>query len=220
MNRMMIDLFAGLGGGSTAFLSNDWPNYQVESNVDLLDHNDGINIVADVDEHRDLIIKHFKQRMDWFVKNGGLSTVVLWASPPCYEFSTAYSAPGPTARRQGIDFMPDMTLLMATMQIIEELEIHAEQLGARFVWVVENVRGAIKHFKPEIGKPRAIVGPFVLWGNFPRLAFMDRAVFKHTKAKADKRWSKIRSNVRAKVPAEISQAIYDSAVRQQRLELN
>lgn len=214
MKGLMIDLYAGLGGASSAFVEAGWHNSQVEFNTELLPHNDGLNVFADILEFEDLIIRHFSSRIRWLKKHGGLRFVFVWASPPCTEFSNAYNAPGPNARRAGIDFVPNMELVECTQRIIEALQDECVRGGIRFVWAIENVRGAIKWFKPLLGKPRAIVAKFCLWGNFPRLAFMDRAVHSHKMRDNDKRHSKIRANIRAKVPKELSERMLDSVVGQ------
>ena len=77
---------------------------------------------------------------------------LVWASPPCDEFareSMPWCKTGKT---------PDMTLVNACKRIIQEC-------NPRY-WVIENVRGAV----PYLGQPRAIVGPFFLWGFFPPLS--------------------------------------------------
>jgi hypothetical protein len=81
-------------------------------------------------------------------------------------------------------------------------------IGPTF-WVLENVVGSIRYIEPLLGKPRQIIGPFVLWGNFPLLSVP--VDFKHSKADGDT-WSDdpLRPNKRAKIPIEISQALLDA----------
>ena len=80
-----------------------------------------------------------------------------------------------------------------------------EELNPTY-WCIENVVGAIKHFEPLLGEPRQIIGPFVLWGNFP-LIDVDR-FNTHTKAGVDV-WSTdpLRKNKRGKIPIELSSRV-------------
>ena len=215
----MIDLYAGLGGGSAAFRKHGHYNTQVEFNTDLATINDGLSVFTDILEFEDLIIHHFKKRMSWLARHTDLKFVFVWASPPCTEFSLGYNAPGPTAARLGIHFEPDMSHVEVSKRIIDALELEAERHGLRFVWAIENVRGAIKHFTPFLGKPRSIVAKFCLWGNFPRLAFMDDEVKKHKIPTSFKGMSKFRSNLRAKVPEALSMRMMDSVMGQAQLDL-
>ena len=73
----------------------------------------------------------------------------LWASPPCNEFSTM--PPGRDDRR------PSLDLVFAALTAVRDLR-------PRF-WVLENVRGAL----PFLGVPRQKIGPFCLWGYFPKI---------------------------------------------------
>jgi len=76
-------------------------------------------------------------------------------------------------------------------------------------WVLENVVGAIKHFKPLVGEPSQIIGPFVLWHNIPEI-ILDRS-WSHRKEDEDV-WSSnpLRANIKAKIPIELSQAVKQS----------
>jgi len=134
---------------------------------------------------------------------------LIWASPPCLAFSTAYNAPKPTAQRAGIDYKPDMSLVKRAMEIIEELKPKH--------FVIENVAGASKDFEPLLGTPRQIIGPFLLWGSFP---YIDEDRFwHHHKKDHDKRHEELRSNLRAVIPLEISQALKNSIETQTTLDL-
>jgi site-specific DNA-cytosine methylase len=204
----MIDLFAGLGGASSAFVDDDeWTVLQLDNNPDLKEYNPRL-VMCDITDTEAVksIIAPFLHGM---VEAG--KKVVLWASPPCLEFSLAFSAPGPTAQRAGIDFQPSMECLEAALAVRDWLmEVHPG-----VVWVVENVRGAVRHFATLIGEPKQNVAKFFLWGNFPMLAFRDRSVESHTMS--DDRWSPIRANIRAVVPIEISQALKESVTVQRTL---
>jgi hypothetical protein len=75
-------------------------------------------------------------------------------------------------------------------------------------WCVENVWGAIPDFKELLGEPRQIIGPFVLWGNFPyidvpRNFIHSKTGYTHQKNIVEDRTSA----VRAKIPLEISQGL-------------
>jgi hypothetical protein len=123
---------------------------------------------------------------------------LFWASPPCTEFSQAYAAPGPVAARAGEDFEPDMSILEAVLELKRRWEPK--------YWCIENVIGAIPHFRPYLGEPSQIIGPFVLWHNLPNIA-VDYS-FSHSKADQDT-WSSnpLRANLKGKVPLEISEAV-------------
>jgi hypothetical protein len=133
---------------------------------------------------------------------------LIWFSPPCTEFSNAYHAPSPTAKREGISFEPNMEILECGLRIIEKKN--------PTYFVIENVAGAIKYFESYLGRPRQIIGPFVLWGAFPYLNLSD---FFHSKYENDT-WSSdpLRANKRGKIPYEISQALYRAFFEQKRLD--
>jgi hypothetical protein len=76
---------------------------------------------------------------------------LMWMSPPCDEFAREWMPWSKTGRP------PSMELVDACRRLVREI-------GPRW-WVLENVRGAV----PYLGRPRAIVGPFYLWGVFPPL---------------------------------------------------
>lgn len=191
--KLMIDLFSGLGGASESFVMDvGYAVLRYDNNPLLM--NVPNTTICDLTNY-EIKIRH---KVD-----------LVWASPPCYDFSRAYNAPAPTAQRNGVEFEPDLNLLKKSIELIEELKpTH---------WVIENVVGSIKHFEPFLGQPRQIIGPFVLWGNFP-LIDVPRG-FKHTKKEIDKRWSPIRSNVRAKIPLEISAGLKTAIESQTKLDI-
>ena len=189
--KLMIDLFSGLGGASEAMAQDDeWSVLRYENNP-ALGYVPYTNI-CDLTEY-EIKCRH--------------EIELIWASPPCQDFSNAYSAPRPIAGRAGEDFEADLSLVKRALEIIEELK-------PRY-WIIETVAGAIKDFQPILGAPRQIVGPFVLWGRFPLIP-MSRD-FNHSKSEIDKRHSPIRSNIRAQIPFEISDALLDALVNQRTL---
>tara|TARA_R110001599_G_scaffold239556_1_gene439083 strand:+ start:369 stop:986 length:618 start_codon:yes stop_codon:yes gene_type:complete len=191
--KKILDLYSGLGGASEAFLlSKRWDVMRIENN-ELLNQVPNTQM-ADVKE----LLNHLQNSqlpLDHRVD-------VVWSSPPCLEFSQAYSAPGPVAQRAGEDFTPDMSHLEATLEIIAILKPK--------YWIIENVVGAIKHFRDLLGEPRQIHGAIVLWGNYP---MFEPDVFK-TKAQKDKRHDPLRSNIRAKIPIEVSSALLEAIENQ------
>lgn len=193
----MLDLFSGLGGASEAFVQHpDWEVVRVENEpllegvecTRLMDVQDFLN--SDLVGYYDLI----------------------WASPPCIEFSTAYNAPGPKAQRAGEEFTPSLDLVHAAKAIIECLEPK---------WaVIENVRGAIPHLTPILGAPTVILGPFILWGSIPTLD-LPRG-YTHAKfgpgSNDTTSGHPLRSQHNAQVPLEISQALLDAVTNQTTLD--
>lgn len=78
---------------------------------------------------------------------------LVWLSDPCTEFARESM---PWSRR-GV--APDTSILLGGLRIIRECQ-------PRY-WVRENVRGSVRWVRDILGEPRAIVGPYFLWGNFP-----------------------------------------------------
>ena len=195
---VMLDLCSGLGGASEAMVqSPDWFVVRVDSDPGGVLQNDWPpfthkKCVKELGEDFLYQVRHFK--------SGDLT--LLWASPPCRHFSRAFSAPGPTALRNGQIFEPDMSILEAVIDLKEKWK-------PKF-YCIENVVGAIPYFQPLLGPPTQIIGPFVLWHNLPTIA-VDYS-FTHLKSDNDV-WSNnpLRSNLLAKIPIEISTAVMQAA---------
>lgn len=191
--RVILDLCSGLGGASEAFLSaSQWQVVRIENNPDLscVPHTQTLDVL---------------EWTDW-VESIPHPTVI-WASPPCLEFSRAYNAPAVRAEREGRDFEPDMELVKACLDVIDYFKPE---------WhVIENVEGAQKSFFPLLGNRAQRIGPFYLWGKFPRLAIPYS--FHHVKSDCDGLPRSIRSQSRALVPIEISEALLRSVEDQQTL---
>ena len=202
MRDVVIDLFSGLGGASEAFVKDG--NYEViriENNPLL----QGVPFTRDLD-----ILKWREWLDDLLIElhESELKVVLVWASPPCLDFSQAYDAPLPRARREGREFEPDLTLMEAAYDIICRIRPK--------YWVLENVVGSITHFTPELGPYTQKVGPFVLWGRFPHIA--TPPYWKHSKFENDT-WSSdpLRPNRRAYVPIEISDGLLQAMSMQKSL---
>ena len=186
--RKMIDLFSGLGGASEAMI--DCPGWEVIR----IDNNPLLSGVPKT-VIRDINKLTPNQTDD--------SIELVWASPPCREFSNGFSSPKSIAHRAGIEFKPDMSLVNRAIQLINEIEPK--------YWVIENVVGAIKEFSKILGPPRQIIGPYVLWGNFPTLTNVQVATKKSTDVHSA---NPLRSNIRAKVDLSLSQALKSSIENQ------
>ena len=115
--NIFIDLFSGLGGASAAFeRSPNWHCIKIDNNPELLEHNRGLWLydISDTQEVINAIHSHCNPF--------DADKLVIWASPPCTQFSWARQN-GENPRRMGQtadDF--DLTLLESTRQIIEALE--------------------------------------------------------------------------------------------------
>lgn len=196
MTLRVLDLFSGLGGASEAFVKAGDEVLRIENNV-LLKDVPHTHLMDVVDLHAFLAEYHVaRRRYD-----------LVWASPPCYEFSNAYGGPKARAYRAGEEHNPSTALIEAAKDIIDLLE-------PRW-WVIENVRGACPWINPILGEPTQVLGSFVMWGHFPHLIMPEGWVHRKGDEPPGSRHSPIRSNIRAKVPLEVSEALR-SGIRGQR----
>jgi len=180
----MLDLFSGLGGASSDMIADPaWTVVRIENNPLLAD--------TPHTQARDV-----REWLDWIDLLGPFD--VVWASPPCTDFSRGFDAPMPRARRVGEEYEPDLSLMMAAKEIIEHLDPDW--------WVIENVAGAAEWFNPILKKPTQTIQAFYLWGKFPFIA-VPRG-WTHSKFEGDT-WSTdpLRPNRRALVPYEISNGL-------------
>ena len=187
----VLDLCSGLGGFSEAFVAAGHEVLRIENNPLLADvpHTD----IIDIFDVRDLLEDVAIENPDPFFHDIDL----ILFSPPCYEFSLAYNAPRANHEREfpNVPWEPSMDILECGMDIIKMLNPK---------WhIVENVRGAIKYFKEDLGSPRQINDAYVFWGNFP--SFVPKAF--PSKADKDSRHSPLRANIRGKIPIEISKEL-------------
>jgi hypothetical protein len=184
----MLDLFSGLGGASEAFVRAGWDVVRVENNPLLSDPESEFYVPGTT--HNDILELrrpyHFGEPFDF-----------VWASPPCTEFSNAYGAPIPKARRAGVEFTPDLEPVLKAKEIID-------YLNPKY-WAIENVAGSNKWISQALGiPPWQIIGQYYLWGRFPFVT-MD-IDWRHSKYDNDS-WSTdpLRANKRAKIPLELSE---------------
>jgi site-specific DNA-cytosine methylase len=78
---------------------------------------------------------------------------LVWASPPCQEFS-----------RESMPWC--RTGAVPSTGLVENCHRLIRELTPRY-WVIENVRGAQRWLSKVVGKRAKRVGPFYLWGEFP-----------------------------------------------------
>lgn len=182
-----MDLFSGLGGASQAFVDAEDLVLRIENNPLLAEVPHTLNAdVSSVESHS-------------AIQNLG-DIDLMWSSPPCLEFSNAFSAPGPCALRKGHTHFPSLDLLRQSVRMREDY--------APRWFVIENVAGAARYFQPYIGKPTQIIGPYHLWGRFPHLQV---DITGHSKYDGDPHSSDpLRSNKRALVPLTISEALREA----------
>lgn len=187
--KKMLDLCAGFGGQSEAFLRGGYEVMRLDNNP-LLSEVENMAIFDLYDESLDDL---------WL---SDVHVEYVHAGPTCLQFSTAYSAPAPTALRNGEEYFPGegVRLVKRCKQIIDYIQ--------PCFWSIENVRGSIKYLTPILGEPRLIVGPYVYWGNFP-LFDLDVALLP-SKADLDKRHSPLRMNHRAHCPLILSEAFFNA----------
>lgn len=159
----MLDLFCGYKGASAAMQRRGW-------RVETLDRLRSFSPTYCVDV----------REWSW---SGARKPDLVWASPPCQEFSRL-TMPWTRAKNPPA---PDMSLVEAAKRIIAEIE-------PRW-WVLENVRGAI----PFLGKPVVRFGAYCLWGSFPEF------VCKVEKRK--ERLSSWQKQERARIPYSLSLAL-------------
>jgi len=170
---LMVDLFSGLGGASQAMKEKGWEVIRVD-----------INPECDPD-----LVMDVREFLGYWKLHDGRSPDLLWASPPCDEFSRAekpwYEEDRPS--RESIE------LVKVVFDIVREVK-------PRF-WILENVRGAQRW----LGKAPYHVGAFYLWGWFPfykinlphSIGYFKEKLFPSPDRKA----------LRAKIPRELSLAV-------------
>lgn len=167
----MLDLFAGMGGASRAMREAGWTVITVDNDPQF-----NPDILADITTF------HYT----------GPKPDLVWASPPCTEFSR-YSLPASWKCNKGGKKEPDMCLTLAAKRVIEEIDPKW--------WIVENVRGARPFYEKVFGPCVKICGSRYLWGKFP---ICDPAPG-YGKEKLPP--SRDRAALRAIIPEQISRAL-------------
>ena len=115
---------------------------------------------------------------------------LLWASPPCTEFSRETMPWCRTGKTPSLD-------------LVNAVYAAVELLNPRF-WIMENVRGAQKW----IGRAEQHMGPIYLWGSFPPVD-IEVKNFR-------KKFSGDRPELRSEIPFKVSYAVALSIEREVR----
>jgi len=193
MKPLMIDLCAGFGGQSEAFLLGGFDVIRVDNNPLL-------------SEVPNMFIEDIYKIEPFNIS--GRKIDYIHAGPTCTEFSLGFNAPRSKAIHSGASASYSPT---EGIRLVQRCKDIIDQLQPRY-WSIENVRGSIKFLTPILGEPRLIVGPYVYWGNFP--LFDIDVVELPSKAQLDKRHSPLRLNYRAECPLMLSQAFFDAMTKQ------
>tara|TARA_B100000424_G_scaffold125941_1_gene95422 strand:- start:92 stop:646 length:555 start_codon:yes stop_codon:yes gene_type:complete len=121
---------------------------------------------------------------------------LLWASPPCTEYSdeNRFFCKNP--------HLIDTTLWRNTLYLIDKIKPDH--------WVIENVRGAKKIW----GKPTQRFGSYWLWGNFPKFNLPGKVQNKNVHVYKNK---KERAKKTAQIPFELSYGLFKSIAFQKKL---
>ncbi len=182
----VLDLFCGMGGWSIGF------------------HREGFECVGldivDVGYPYQFIHSDIRN----FSGNNGLGSFdVVVASPPCTEFSRLKTLYGHGHNRKApADPEKGMELVREAKRVIDEVNPK--------YWLIENVGGAIPHFKPFLGTPKFVRRPFHLWGQFPDFLLEERDYRKPGMQHYDKKgpghvmFKPMISWLRARIPVPIS----------------
>lgn len=194
--KVFIDLFSGLGGAARAFdESPEWCTLKIDNKEELIEHNRGLILLDISNVHETCRI------IQAYLDNLAPTKLVIWASPPCEQFSYANAARAPD------DF--DMTLFDAAVEIIKTFQPDH--------WVLENVMGAREVFSEELGqRPTQQIGSVILWGHFPLIPIAERDAYEHKKMNA-KGSRVLRPNYRALIPYQISKGLRDAIDHQRAL---
>jgi hypothetical protein len=189
----VLDLCSGLGGFSEAFINDlDWEVMRIENNPLLSEvpHTEIIDIFEFRDTLNDMIERGYEP---------AYPDLILF-SPPCREFSLGFNAPQAVASREGRyeEYSPDMSILKCGLDIIK-------MLNPRY-WIIENVKGSIRHFEEYVGRPQCSYGAWFFYGKFPTFNVGPGLI--PNKAHMDKgSQHPLRLQYRSLVPLEVSKAI-------------
>lgn len=200
-----LDLCAGLGGFSEAFITSPhWDVMRIDNNP-LLSQVENMEIIDIFEFHDtlvDMINRGYKPE----------SPDIILASPPCIEFSLGYHSPRSQASRNNTldEYEPNMDILHVVLDIVKLLKPK--------YYVIENVRGAYRYFTPILGEPLTQVNStYYLWGKFPALNIDVDSIVPKSQLDTNSN-DPLRSNRRGKIPIQISRAILRAVESQRTIE--
>jgi hypothetical protein len=183
----LLDLCCGMGGWSVGFHRHGFDC-------------DGVDIV-DVGYPYNLILEDLR---DYHPKPSHYDVIV--ASPPCTEFSELLFLAVAKGQRGPGDINKAMELVKECIRVIDEAKPE--------FWVLENVKGSVKHIATLLGQPKISFKPWYLWGKLP--TFMFPTSYLGTKGirkgpdnrlNSDVKWDPSVSWKRAKIPVPLSVTI-------------
>lgn len=189
----ILDLYAGFGGASQAFLDAGDEVTRIENNRQILSRGYGQNTIFTTVEAYHYDLPKYKN-LDLIIS--GL---------PCQEFSLAFNAIRSRREREGQVHFPNMDNLQTTLEIIKRLQPKH--------FIIENVAGSIKYFKPYIGDFTQKIGAQVLWHNLPQPISIPAGSIVHKYDLDTNGSDPLRSNERAKWPYSLSAGLRDALLQ-------
>ena len=184
--KTCLDLYAGLGGFSEAFVND--PSW----NVIRIDNNP---ILQDVPHMRIADVKELDPREFEDID-------LILASPPCTAFSCGYSSPRAKAHRAGIDqhkYDPDLSLIQTAVRF--------DRIIKPKFFLIENVVGSIRYFRRLGMYPICMTKPFVFYGRFPQFSMPNGWTHKKPDTSST---NPLRRNIKAKLPLDLSLKILET----------
>jgi len=183
MAKVVLDLCCGTKSATAEFARNGWKV-----------------ITIDIDPRFEpTACKDVRNKAAVFSALGNTLPDFVWASPPCTEFAREFMPWCKTGEP------PDISIVLACRDLIRVIK--------PYYWCIENVRGAVYYFRAlGLGGPRAIVGPFYLWGNFPDIGKPSMAGWRKKET-----MSSSRDVQRGAIPKSLAKAVYTAVASQMKL---